>query len=452
MKKRVLFMAVLALAMVFTSCRKDEMEMLRHPIHVQGGISPNLQLPLASSATMHFGDLLGLFDSTISSAITVENDLIVFRYDTSFFDHSPLNEMTSKGHRGNAPKIITRKWIEKTVDIGLFENSDMGILGDADITIDSLMLHLSANLQTITQDTTAYRLLETYGSARIDSLHISYEGHDGTPGALGLQNVPPLVITNLTDVSTWQADVNLAEIFNKRPKSITYRFKIEVNVDNSFLSDPEMMNLMMTDPERAQAVQDSVEQAMVYYGAAVNVRFPFNVHIGGLSYSYPMTVNHGSGESNNSLQETFDKIKDILEGKLDKLIDANFDSIVILKLSVTNGIPLNIDLRSVLLNDNGDSTGLLFPSRMINAAEVVNGEVTQPTVTPSLEIPLNMTTLEKFFDADKIRMDLTLSTPGITPVKLKTTDGMSLKLYVQIHPIVEFNFDLLGGEDNENNN
>lgn len=454
MKKQVLLACVFIAAALMSSCRKEDLDMLRNPIHVQGGIAPNLQLPLASSSRMNFGDILGMFDGTFSNVMVPGTDLIIFTYDTSFRDHAPLSQMSSsKG--GHSPKIITHKWVEKTVDIDLFEKSDMSMVEDADITIEELLLDIEAMLQTVSQDTTAARLLHDYGSASIDSLQISYVGINNVEGTLGTQNVPPLVITDLTAVSTWQASVNLAEIFNKRPKSITYRFKIDVNIDNGFLADPEMVTLTLTDPARAQEVQDSVENATMYYGADVSVTFPFDVHIGHLKYSYPIDINRGAGSSENddALRKTFDKIRDLLDGKLGEIVDADLDSLVILKLVVENGIPLNIDLNGTFLNANGDSTGLLFPYQGIPSCAVVNGEADSlnPGITnPPISIPLNMESIEKFLNTEKIRIDLLVSTNGNTPVQIKKSDGLDMKMYIQLHPKLNFNWDLTGGNGNNN--
>lgn len=454
MRKQLLLACIFIAAALMSSCRKEDLDMLRSPIHVQGEIAPNLQLPLASSSRMNFGDILGMFDGTFSNVMVPGTDLIIFTYDTSFRDHAPLSQMSSsKG--GHSPKIITHKWVEKTVDIDLFEKSDMSLVEDADITIEELLLDLEAHLQTVSHDTTAARLLHDYGSASIDSLQISYVGINNVEGTLGTQNVPPLIINNLTDVSTWQASVNLAEIFNKRPKSITYRFKIDVNIDNGFLADPEMVTLTLTNPARAQEVQDSVENATMYYGADVTVTFPFDVHIGHLKYSYPIDINRGSGESanDNALRETFNKMKDLLEGRLDSIIDADLDSLVILKLVVENGIPLNIDLNGTFLNANGDSTGVLFPYQGIPSCAVLNGEADSlnPGITnPPISIPLNMESLEKFLDTEKIRIDLLVSTNGNAPVQIKKSDGLSMKMYIQLHPKINFNWDLMGGNNNNN--
>ena len=84
---------------------------------------------------------------------------------------------------------------------------------------------------------------------------------------------------------------------------------------------------------------------------------------------------------------------------------------------------------------------------------MLNGEADpqNPGITnPPITIPLNMETLEKFFDTDKIRIDLMLSTTGTQPVKIKKSDGLSLKLYVQIHPSIEFDWDLMNGNNNNN--
>lgn len=453
MRKQVLLACVFIAAALMSSCRKEDLDMLRNPIHVQGGITPNLQLPLASSSRMNFGDILSMFDGTFSNVMVPGTDLIIFTYDTSFSDSAPLSQMSSKG--GHSPKIITHKWVEKTIDIDLFEKSDMSLVEDADITIAELMLDMEATMQTISHDTTAARLLHDYGSARLDSLQISYVGMNDVVGSLGTQNVPPLIINDLTALSTWAAEVNLAEIFNKRPKSITYRFKIDVNIDNGFMADPEMVTLAVTDPARAQEVQDSVEHAMMYYGANVTVTFPFEVRIGHLKYSYPIDINRGSGssENDNLLRETFNKIRDLLDGRLGQIMDADLDSLVILKLVVQNGIPLNIDLNGTFLNANGDSTGVLFPYQGIPSCAVVNGEADSlnPGITnPPISIPLNMESIEKFLDTDKIRIDLLVSTNGNTPVQIKKSDGLDMKMYIQLHPKLNFNWDLTGGNNNNN--
>ena len=453
MKKQVLLAVVFIAAALMSSCRKEDLDMLQHPIHVQGQIAPNLQLPLASSSRMNFGDVLSMFDGTFSNVMVPGTDLIIFTYDTSFADHAPLSQMTSS--KGGS-KIITHKWVEKTVDIDLFEKSDMSLLEDADISIQELLLDLDATLQAVSHDTTAERLLRQYGSARLDSLQISYTKQNNEVGVLGTQNVPPLIIDTLTNLNTWHATLNLADIFNKRPKSITYRFKIDVNIDNSFMTDPYMVTLAITDPVRAQAVQDSVQNAMMYYGADVTVTFPFEVHIGHLKYSYPIAINRGtSGDSENddALRKTFNKIKDIVNGRLDSIIDADLDSLVILKMVVRNGIPLNINLNGVLVNAAGDSTGLLFPYQGIPSCAVLNGEADSlnPGITnPPISIPLNMETLEKFLDTDSIRISLMVSTSGNAPVQIKKSDGMDMKLYIQLHPKLNFNWNILDGKNNDN--
>ena len=453
MKKQLLLAIVFVAAALMSSCRKEDLDMLRHPIYVQGEIAPNLQLPLASSSRMNFGDLLSMFDGTFSNVLVPGTDLIIFTYDTSFSDHAPLSEMTgAKGGR----KIITHKWVEKTVDIDLFEKSDMSLLEEADISIQELMLDLYATLQAVSHDTTAERLLRQYGSAQLDSLQISYTKQNNEVGVLGTQDVPPLIIDTLTNLNTWHATLNLADIFNKRPKSITYRFKIDVNIDNSFMTDPYMVTTAITNPERVQEVQDSVQNAMMYYGAQVAVTFPFEVHIGHLKYSYPIAINRGtSGDSENddALRKTFDKIQDILNGRLSNILDADLDSLVILKMVVRNGIPLNINLNGILINAAGDSTGVLFPYQGIPSCSVVNNEADSlhPGLTnPPISIPLNMETLEKFMDTDSIRISMMVSTYGNTPVRIKKSDGLDMKLYIQLHPKLNFNWDVMGSENNDN--
>ena len=112
-----------------------------------------------------------------------------------------------------------------------------------------------------------------------------------------------------------------------------------------------------------------------------------------------------------------------------------------------------INLNGILINAAGDSTGVLFPYQGIPSCSVVNNEADSlhPGLTnPPISIPLNMETLEKFMDTDSIRISMMVSTYGNTPVIIKKSDGLYMKLYIQLHPKLNFNWDVMGSENNDN--
>ena len=82
MKRTIFLASLLALVLPFTSCSKDDMELLKHPYRVQGNLDPTFELPVISSGQLNLNDLLMSFDGTFSGYI-LDDTVITFHYDTS---------------------------------------------------------------------------------------------------------------------------------------------------------------------------------------------------------------------------------------------------------------------------------------------------------------------------------------------------------------------------------
>lgn len=447
MKKQLLTAVLLAMTVLTTSCVKDVFDIMNHPIDVEGEIDPNFQLPLASSDSIHLGDLMSMLSSTFSAYLT-DDDVITFTYSGSFDSTINVGNLTAKkhhpavqGHRRPGTKdalVRQSQWVEYTLPIDFFDDLDLGSgTTIEDISIGQLLLTLDARISGDCPDPEARQKLIDFGSAIVDSLHISCVGKNNAVFDT-LIPMTPLVMPDVVTGGTLSFDhVNLAKIFNMFPKSITFRFRIELAVDESILANPE-------DVMSFEGLLDSLQMTSFHYGADFNVLIPFDVHIGRMVYNYPVDITQSGEEgSTSSLEETYEKIKDILDNKLGDKIDYDFDSIVIIKFKVDNGIPLNIKLNGTFIDENNLPNGTMFEDKPIAAAPIdpVTYEANGTTPT-SFSVPLNMETLEKFTNAKKIDITMELNTPGTHPVKVKKSDCMKLKMYVQIHPKIEFNWHL----------
>ena len=446
MKKQLLIAALLAMTAMTTSCVKDALDIMRHPIDMEGDIDPNFQLPVASSDSIHLGDLMSMLSSDFSAYIT-DDDVITFTYSGSFDSTINVGSFTkhrpaaAKGHRHPGTKdalVRQAQWVEYTIPIDFFNNLDLGGTNIDDISIGQLLLTLSASIHGDCPDPEARQKLIDCGSAIVDSLSIGCVGKSGATFDT-LIPMNPLVMSDVVTGGTLSFDhVNLAKIFNMFPTSITFRFRIELAVSENILANPQdIMNF--------QDLLDSLQMSYFYYGVDYNVLIPFQIHIGNMSYNYPLNISQSSSseEGSNSLQETYDKIRDILDNQLGDKVDYDFDSLVIIKFKIDNGIPLNISLNGTFIDENGLPNGTMFQNKPIAAAPVDPVTLEANGTTPTLfSVPLNMELLEKFANAHQIDLSLSLSTPGTQPVKIKKSDSMKLKMYVQIHPKISFNWHL----------
>ena len=84
--KRLLFVLAAATLVLFSSCRHEDFDLLKHPIHVQGGANLNLGAPVGTGE-MTVDDLFKMIsDPMIDSLIDSTQNVITLHYETSFSD------------------------------------------------------------------------------------------------------------------------------------------------------------------------------------------------------------------------------------------------------------------------------------------------------------------------------------------------------------------------------
>jgi hypothetical protein len=86
MKKSTLLMTILLACGAFASClRSDDLEMLRHPIHVTGSVDPQYGVPVATGE-MNINDLLSHLSAEYQGFIADDEEVITVEYQTTMRD------------------------------------------------------------------------------------------------------------------------------------------------------------------------------------------------------------------------------------------------------------------------------------------------------------------------------------------------------------------------------
>jgi hypothetical protein len=467
MKKRFLCLCLTAAALLMVACSPDERELLRHPYRVQGELNPTYRLPVVSSGQLNLRDLLMSFDGTMSGNLELNDTTIVFLYSDSFNDSIvPQGGNSKRGqarvkHNGakSATGIILMQvdtTISYSIPIDLFDKADLQNLVEADISIERLLLDLTAHISGYSNSPTVNETLREYVTAIIDSLEIIYEGHNGAmynylglPDGLSVQ-IDDIVEGGSLDLSG-DNQINLASIINRLPRNITFSFKLHLLVDNGILVD-NMSDFASIQNNEFSKLLDSLQMTKFYYNADLAVRVPFEVGIGGLTFSYPLELNQNASEQNES-------IFDILDSTLTKLFGEGAVSMdssnVVAFLVLENAMPLEFGLDATFLDANDNEIDTMFTGRVIPAADtmatglpgVYQSNPARPGIA-NIPVALTVGSLQNFLNAAKLRLDLSLRTNYNNEnkrMRVRPDDYLNVRLHIQLNPNIVIDMPLFDG-------
>ncbi|MBR1785473.1 MAG: hypothetical protein IJ760_08585 [Bacteroidales bacterium] len=450
MKKGLLFAALAAAALLWSSCRDEDKALLNHGYRIQGEVSPTFELPL-SSGEMNLNDLLTKFGGALDGYIT-NDSVITFKYSMSVKDTVDVGGMiASPRPRHGAKKPIATKdgdalvskdtVIEYTIPIDIFNQVDL--LQDNDISIGHLWLSLHALVQGFCPDNVRDDLRE-FVWASIDSLAIQYDGKDGHKD-FGVIEQASLRVNDLTADNRMEFDsVNLAEIVNALPTSITAKFRLHVNVDEG-LSQKYMVDF--SHIEYFQELLDSLRMTSLVYGADVNVDLPFEVSVGMLAYSYDMSLGSGSSAGGNS--SVLDELNDVLNRIVGEGMSLDSSALTVV-LRVDNGIPLNINLNGTVCDDNGLPLFVLLANDNIASAQTAPvagttgvSEAVAPTKSV-IEVELSLERARQFVNASSLRLDMLMTTDGTDSKRIRRSDNLKLQMLVKVNPNIKIDMGVPG--------
>ena len=465
MKKRLLLVGLLATTLLWGACTDDEKALFNHPYRVQGELDPNFRVPVISNGQLNLNDLLSSFDGTFTGNITSDN-VITFHYDTSIRETIVVGGMITQpagrvarhaakrtGTKSSTPFISRDTVISYTLPIDLFDKTDMQAVVDGNISIGELILDLSAFVNGGCPPNVD-SALRAYVSARFDSIFIEYQGHDHTTHTFTGFAAQSLQLDDIIAGGTVNFDdINLAEIINSMPRSITAGFRMHLEVDSAIVED-NLANIL-TNPSAINSFHellDSLRMTWLTFGADLVVNIPFEIRIGNLEYSYDLELN-GNGDTSQSILESLDTMLTRLLGEGAVNIDSSNATAY---LTLNNNIPLNLRMNGTLIDENGLPLYLLLSDTTVAAAQIdriAPGSNIWESVGPTrteVVLPLTVEALEKMMQASKLRLKLTIST-SVDPdhyVRVKRTDYLKIKLGVQLNPEIKIDMPLFDGFGN----
>lgn len=433
MKKTMLFAAVLFVFGVFTSClRDDDLELLRHPIHVTGSASPQFGIPVATGE-MDINSLLSNLNSEFSGVLDSNSSVLTLSYSASGGDTIKAGTfvgMTSPAPHMNyaVPKGSSAKddytWFPKdtiftdTIDIDFFNGIDLDINGRIDI--EHIWVNLGAR---VFGRTSPY--YQQFVKGQLDRLVIQYEDYNGTTNTFNDFVIAPIEFNNITDTTERYFDsVDVASIVNDMPRKIITSFRFRMYIRSDLLDSIVIKNIPY------ETVLDSLRMTELIYNGDLKVTMPLSVQLNNFAYSYSLDL--GEGLSSVNLDSIVSSISEGIN------VDMNQSRV---RLVFQNGIPLKFIMNAHMANATGFPIISLFNNSTIAAANLgSNPDNTSQFIAISdkettIEVVLNENDLKKLGDARTLRLNFTLDSEG-KHVCIRRSDFLKIKAYLIINPDV----------------
>lgn len=359
MKRCLMAALVAASAMTATSCLRDsDLEILRHPIQVEGSISPNFALPLAYGQ-MSFEDLMsnlgpdfsGYFEVDNNNAITVvwDGEYGETIYPLSNILKNKKQKRSSRPAPKDDPYVYYKDTvISQTIPIPLFDNADLEQLANSSMELGHLWLSLNVSAYAEPAD------LAQHVSAYYSELLVTYIDSSGAPRQFDpMSSVTEVEIENLRDTLNLDyGTVDVSRIVNSYPRQIDISFRLKLMVKSSILyADWENYTF--------RQMMDSIAMTRLTYSIGAQVRVPFNIKVNHFTYRYDMDLGSGTSEFN----------LDSIIGQLSSDLHVDVDSLKLV-IDFENRIPLNLSIDAMLLDGNGIELTHLFDDRTIKSAGI----------------------------------------------------------------------------------
>ena len=439
--KRYAIIATALMLVLFSSCvRSEDIDLLRHPIHVQGDIDPNYGVPIAYGE-LTLNDIYEMLNANYTGWLDPSEDVVTLVFDTTArdviyalgydpsTDTSKMQTSTKGGSKGFFDFIDTT--LEYSVDITLFDDARISSITAGNIAINHRWFHLNAVYQGHCRpgyDT----IVQNHVRATADSLVIKYVGHDYVSHVFtGLPPIEPISITNVLNRQTLRFDsIDLAPLINTMPRRITASFRFKFSIDESWAIDN------LTNPSFPQ-MMDTIKMTYLEYDAQVSAAFPFEVHIGMLPYNFTIDLNNGLSTVN--IDSILNSLGDNVEAELkDSYINLAFD----------NGIPFDFMISAAMLDEDSN-----FLFEVINLDTITSAPTAPMDSDPStlestgvshtmVRALLNQEKLLKLKDARKLSFGLAI-TSGPGKVAVQRSNSLKVKASIQVHPSVSIDIPVI---------
>lgn len=434
--KKTLFLLVLS-SLLMTSCLKDgfnDFNALGHDLSFNGTINPTLGVPIGEGSANVY-DMLNMVQLSTAELEVSDAGIITITYDTTSHFQINMNNKGARKNKNGSKEVVyvSHNEISGNVAIDLFDN--ITLLDTSNIEVDSLIVFLQAHLKATAEDSAHTMQAMNNYHVRIyyDQVILNVVGQDNsvtnvlsmytTPGdSLAIDNIlagEDIILFNNSDISG---------AINKRPKELRYSARMNIAFEAAFFATSGMTE--------NQFVADSIGIDLVDVDAHLKARFPISAYIDNLQF-----------ETDIDFSPSF---------RLDEL---TIDSSMIF-LNCKNGIPLNLDVRAQLL-DNNDNVmcELLDPAQTtVAGADVQLDPVTNLYVSTGqketlVRIPVTEEVFNAILNTAKIRLKAGISTsdtgnPLRNRVSIKQDDKIAFKVWAKLKPSYNLDFNFGGSDDN----
>ena len=440
MKKEVLLVFALMLTLLSSCVRSEDLELLKHPIHVQGNVDPYLGVPVAYGE-MNLNELLEMLSARHSGLVDPDANIITIQFDTNVTDviyaagYNPNSQSSTTAKRRVPTKdvnfvdfIDTVK--EYSVDITLFDDARLSAITPGNLAINHLWLNLAAVYQGHCQPGYESMIRDSV-RAVVDSLVIKYTGHDYVTSVFALPAVEPIYINDVLERQTLRFDsVDLSPIINSMPRKITVSFRFKFSIDEAWIinnvANPSFSKMM-----------DTLRMTYLEYDADLSVAFPFEIHIGMLPYNFDVAL--GDGLATVNIDSIISSLGDNIDAELkDSYINLAFD----------NGIPIDFMISAEMLDADSSYLFEVVNLDTIMSAPVIpldnnpNTYEASGTTRTIIRAKINSEKLRLLKEARTLRVELALSSgsnPNIpnnpnTMVAVQRTNSLKVKASIQVHP------------------
>lgn len=421
------------LAVAFSSCvRNEDIDLLRHPIHVQGEVDPYFGVPIAYGE-LTLNDIYEMLNANYTGWLDPNEDVVTLVFDTTVRDvihaagYNPPASAYSPSFAGGGAKTFVDfidTTLEYNVDITLFDDARLSSITQGNLAINHLWFSLNAVYQGHCQESWEDVVRDSV-RAVADNLVIKYTGHDYVTHVFdGMPPVDPIYINDVLQRQTLRFDsIDLAPLINSMPRRITASFKFKFSVDDAWIVNHA------TDPSFA-AMLDTLKMTYLEYDANVSVAFPFEVHIGMLPYDF--TIDLGDGLATVNIDSIINTLGDNVDAELKNSY---------LNLTFDNGIPFDFMMSASMLDADSNylfevvnlDTILSAPKAPLDSDPTTLGATGITTTT--VRAMLNQEKLRKLKDARKMNIGLAISS-GPGKVAVQRSNSLKIKASIQVHPSV----------------
>lgn len=423
MKRKTFFLTIVLVCAALASClRSDDLEILRHPIHVTGSLNPQYGIPVATGE-MNLNDILSHLSAEYQGLLVEDEEVVTIAYETMMSD--TIYAFSQIPDVAPMPRNTTKDgsmWFSKdtvitdTIDIDFF--NDVEFSGQLNIEHIWLDLAVAAYGQ-------CPKSVRPYVKASFDNLVVSYDDHNGVHKPFNAVSVNPIEITDINEGFTHEfQQVDVADMANDMPRRIYTSYRMRFSVSSEFIASA-ISSMYFGE------ILDSLRMSKLIYAADMAVTIPMSVKFDNLNYSYDLDL--GDGLSSVNLDSIANSIAEGISVDIDTSI---------LRLALDNGIPMEFTLGATLVDSNGNNLLEVFNNRTIASAATVpdpqdnNRFMAGESVRTVVEKKLTADELALLDDAKSLHLTLRIDTQN-KHVTIRRSDFLKIKAYLQVRPTVD---------------